>query len=509
MPSYSDSHNLPTGGVLTATGLKSLDPAQWSERIWVDGQWRSGGGGQHPIVSPATGEQLGKIGFASPADVDASAESAMAAQREWAARSYKDRAAVLRRAGDVWTAHSAEIVGWLERESGSATAKAEHEVATAAEECYEAAALAAVPYGDVLRSAQPRLSISRRLPVGLVAVIAPFNAPIVLSIRAVAPALALGNAVLLKPDSRTTVSGGVTLAAVFEEAGLPKGLLQMLPGRGADVGERLITTPHTRVIAFTGSTGAGRRVGELAAHHLKRAHLELGGNNALIVLEDADLEHAPSVGAMGSFIHQGQICMVTGRQLVHESIADEYVAKLAERAQALTVGDPAGSRPVQLGPLIDQTQRDRVDSIVRDTVSAGAELKAGGTFDGLFYRPTVLDHVRPGHRAFREEIFGPVAPITRFATLDEAIELACDTEYGLSLGILTGDVLRGLELADRIPSGNVHINDQTVNDEVPVPFGGVGDSGTGSRHGGHQSNLEAFTELQWVTMRSELPRYPF
>nr|WP_236789329.1 benzaldehyde dehydrogenase [Amycolatopsis sp. GM8] len=493
---------------MSTTDVRFLDPVRWSERIWVDGQWRPGAGGHHAIVSPSTGEQLGKIGFASPADVDAAAESAMIAQREWAARSYEDRAAVLRRAGDIWNAQSAEIVEWLQRESGSATAKAEHEVATAAQECYEAAALAAVPYGEVLRSTEPRLSFSRRVPVGLVAVIAPFNAPIVLSIRAVAPALALGNAVLLKPDSRTSVSGGVTLAAVFEEAGLPKGLLQLLPGRGVDVGERLITTPHTRVVAFTGSTGVGRRVGELAAHHLKRAHLELGGNNALIVLDDADLAHAPGVGAMGSFIHQGQICMVTGRQLVHESIADEYATRLAERAQALVVGDPAGSQPVQLGPIIDQKQLHSIDSIVRDTVAAGAQLKAGGTFDGLFYRPTVLDHVTPEHRAFREEIFGPVAPITRFATLDEAVELACDTEYGLSLGILTGNVMRGLALADRIPSGNVHINDQTVNDEVPVPFGGVGASGTGSRHGGHQANLEAFTELQWVTARGELPRYP-
>ena len=492
----------------TTTATRLLNPAQWAGRIWT-GEWTSGADGEHFVHSPSTGMLLATIGFASPDQVDAAAEAAAAAQQDWAARSYEERAAVLRRAGDLWHAHIDEVTQWLRAESGSAAAKARFEVQTAAQECYEAAALASVPYGEVLRSTQPRLSLSRRFPVGVVGVIAPFNAPIVLSIRAVAPALALGNAVLLKPDSRTPISGGVTLAAIFEEAGLPPGLLQVLPGHGASTGERLITTPRTRVIAFTGSTGVGRRVGELAARHLKRAHLELGGNNALIVMDDADLTRAPSVGAAGSFIHQGQICMATGRQLVHESIADEYVARLTERAEALVVGDPAGQEPVQLGPVIDERQRDGIHAIVTDSVAAGAKLRAGGSYQRLFYRPTVLDHVTPDHRAFREEIFGPVAPVIRFSTLDEAVELARDTEYGLSLGILTRDVMRGLQLADRIPSGNVHINDQTVNDEAPVPFGGVGNSGTGSRHGGHLANIEAFTETQWTTLRGDLAHHLF
>ncbi|MFE0420451.1 aldehyde dehydrogenase family protein [Streptomyces tendae] len=492
----------------TATATRLLDPARWEDRIWT-GEWVPAAGGKHECHSPSTGQPLTTIGFASPDQVDIAAEGAAAAQRDWAGRTYEERAAVLRRAGDLWLAHIDEVTQWLRAESGSAADKARFEVRTAAQECYEAAALASMPYGEVLRSTQPRLSLSRRLPVGVVAVIAPFNAPVVLSIRAVAPALALGNAALLKPDSRTVVSGGVTLAAIFEEAGLPPGVLQVLPGPGATTGERLITTPRTRVIAFTGSTSAGRRVGELAAHHLKRAHLELGGNNALIVLDDADLDRAPGVGATGSFTHQGQICMATGRHLVHESVADEYVARLTELAEALVVGDPAGEDPVQLGPVIDAGQRDGIHAIVTDSVREGATLCTGGSYERLFYRPTVLDHVTRDHRAFREEIFGPVAPVIRFTTLDEAVELARDSAYGLSLGVLTRDVMRGLQLADRIPSGNVHINDQTVNDEAPVPFGGVGDSGTGSRHGGHLANIEAFTETQWTTLRGELPRYPF
>jgi benzaldehyde dehydrogenase (NAD) len=359
----------------------------------------------------------------------------------------------------------------------------------------------------LLRSHEPRLSLSRRVPVGVVGVIAPFNFPLILSIRAVAPALALGNAVVLKPDPRTAVSGGVTLARVFEEAGLPAGVLSVIPG-GVDVGEAVVTHPDVRVIAFTGSTGAGRRVAALAAEHLKRVHLELGGNSALLVLDDVDVEKAASVGAWGSFFHQGQVCMTTGRHLVHESVAEEYVERLAAHASALPVGDPSVSQ-VALGPIIDAHQRDKVHAIVTGTVADGATLVTGGTYDELFYRPTVLSEVPTTSAAFTQEIFGPVAPVVTVASEDEAVELARRSEYGLSLGILTSDPFRGLEIAERIPSGLVHINDQTINDEATIPFGGVLASGTGSRHGGAQANLDAFTDTQWVTVRRTLPSYPF
>jgi benzaldehyde dehydrogenase (NAD) len=294
---------------------------------------------------------------------------------------------------------------------------------------------------------------------------------------------------------------------VFEEAGLPAGVFQVLPG-GADVGEALVTAPPVRVIAFTGSTKAGRAVGALAGQHLKRAHLELGGNSALIVLPDVDVTAAASVGAWGTFAHQGQICMATSRHLVHESIAEEYTAVLTEKVEELPVGDPFREQ-VALGPLIDAGQRDRVHGLVTSSVDGGATLRTGGTFEGLFYRPTVLGDVPVEAPAYREEVFGPVAPVTPFSSLDEVVELARGTEYGLSLGILTRDVYAGLQLAERIPSGLVHVNDQTVNDEAVAPFGGVGASGTGSRHGGPQANVEAFTETQWVTLRGDLPTYPF
>jgi len=483
-----------------------MDPARWTGMIAGAQGWAPGGGGEIAVIEPATGEKLGAVGAASAEDVADAARAAARAQHAWAAESHEVRAAVLRRAGDLWAAHAAEIETWIVREAGSIPPKAALETHIAAEECYGAAALPAHPSGLVLPSAEARWSFARRRPAGVVSVIAPFNFPLILSIRSVAPALALGNAVLLKPDPRTAVSGGIALARVFEEAGLPAGLLHVLPG-GADIGEAVVTAPEVRVVSFTGSTAAGRAVGALAGRHLKRAHLELGGNNALVVLPGADLPMAASAGAFGSFMHQGQICMTTGRHLVHESLYEPYVAALAEKAERLPVGNPA-AEPVALGPIIDSRQLTRIDDLVQRTVAAGAVLAAGGRSEGLFYRPTVLSQVTPQMPAYAEEVFGPVAPVVPFATLDEAIALASDTEYGLSLGIL-GDVGQAMQIADAVPSGIVHINEQTVADEANAPFGGVGASGTGSRFGGPDANIEAFTETQWLTARPTIAPYPF
>ncbi len=483
-----------------------MDEQRWSGRIYLAGEWVAGEGGEHPVHEPATGAELGRIGLAGPGDLQRASARAAEAQRQWADQPYTQRAAVLRRAGDLWLAHAEEVNGWIVRESGGIPPKADLETHTAAEECYEAAALASHPFGEVLRSAMPRLSLSRRVPAGVVGVISPFNFPLILSIRSVAPALALGNAVVLKPDPRTSVCGGVSLAMVLEEAGVPAGILSVLPG-GADLGEALVTDPLVRVIAFTGSTRAGRQVGALAGQHLKRVHLELGGNSALVVMGDVDVEKAVSVAAFGSFMHQGQICMTTGRHLVDARIAADYTDLLAKHADALPVGDPASGQ-VALGPIIDERQRDHVHALVTASVDAGARLAAGGTYERLFYRPTVLAETPPGAPAFVEEVFGPVAPVASFSSEEEAIALAARTGYGLSLGILAADGLKALELASRIPSGAVHINDQTVADEAVIPFGGVGDSGNGSRMGGI-ANLDAYTETQWITAQSELPGYPF
>ena len=475
-----------------------LDPKTWQSHALS--------GGEYAVTEPASGETLGTVTLASAEDVTRAAQTARTAQNDWARAPHFVRAAVLRKAGDLFAAHAEELRDWIVRESGSIPGKAEFELHVAAQECYEAAALASRPSGQILPSEAPRLSYTRRIPVGVVGVISPFNAPLILSIRSVAPALALGNAVILKPDPRTAVCGGLSLAAVFAEAGLPEGLFHVLPG-GPDVGQALVADPRVPVISFTGSTAAGRMVGEAAGRHLKRAHLELGGNSAMIVLEDADIDAVISTAAWGSFFHQGQICMTTGRHLVHASLYEEYVERLAAKADSLHVGDPYREQ-VHLGPIIDDAQLAKIAGLVDASTAQGAKLAAGGTHDRLYYRPTVLAGVDDTTPAYAEEVFGPVAPVRSFSTVDEAAALASAGPYGLSLGIVTRDTARGLDLAERIPTGIAHINDQTVNDEAVAPFGGIAASGTGARFGG-EANLEAFTDVRWTTVRGDVAGYPF
>lgn len=477
----------------------------WVGKIFVDG-WSDGGGGTSDVLEPATGRCITSCGIASVGDVRRASATAATAQRAWAALAAERRAAVLRRAGSLFEENATEIAEWIVRESGSAPAKAALEVRIAAGECFEAAGLPTHPAGEVLPSNEDRWSFSRRRPAGVVSVIAPFNFPLVLAIRSVAPALALGNSVLLKPDPRTSVCGGVVLMRIFETAGLPTGVLQLVPG-GSDIGTAVVEAPEVRVISFTGSTPAGRKVGEAAGRLLKRAHLELGGNNALVVLPGARVAKAVSAGAFGSFFHQGQICMSTGRHIVHESVYEEYVAALVEKAKNLPIGDPAAGS-VALGPIIDEIQLRRIDSVVRRAEAAGGRIAVGGTFDGLFYDPTVITEIGPDNPAWCEEIFGPIAPVVSFSSLEEAAGLVNDSEFGLSVGII-GDVADAITLADRIDSGKVHINEQTVNDEPHAPFGGTRSSGNGSRFGGAAANIEAFTEVQWLTLRPETATYPF
>ncbi|HKP78131.1 MAG TPA: benzaldehyde dehydrogenase, partial [Phenylobacterium sp.] len=395
---------------------------------------------------------------------------------------------------------------WIMRETGSVQPKAAVELDHAAGFVRQAASMATEPQGLLLPSPDSRLSMARRIPRGVVAVISPFNFPLALSIRAVAPALAAGNAVVLKPDPRTPISGGFLIARLFEQAGLPPGLLHVLPG-DAEAGDALCRDPNIAMVAFTGSTAAGRKVGETAGAHLKKVALELGGKNALIVLDDADLDVAASNAAWGAWLHQGQICMTAGRILVQQPLHDELVLRLVRKAAQLPVGDPTSGR-VALGPLISQGQLERVHAIIQDTVAAGATLAAGGAYRELFYQPTVLTGVKPGMRAFDEEIFGPVAVVTAFAGDAEAADLANLGDYGLSAGIITGSVGRGMALGERLEVGHLHINDQTVEAGPHSPFGGLGASGNGSRISG-PANLDEFTTWRWMTMKPAAVAYPF
>ncbi|ALI10489.1 MULTISPECIES: benzaldehyde dehydrogenase [Pseudomonas] len=471
-----------------------------------NGDWVPASGPLQSIIEPATGERLMRCAMADSADIAKASRDAALAQPAWAALGPRQRAAIFRKAADVAEQSFDELALYVARETGAALFKGQHEMREAIVLLHQAAGLLSQAHGVVLPSEAGRLSYARRQPHGVVGVISPFNFPLVLSMRSVAPALAAGNAVVLKPDPQTPVSGGFLIARLFEVAGLPKGLLQVLPG-AADAGEALCRDPNVRMIAFTGSTGAGRKVAEVAGRNLKKVALELGGKNPLIILEDADLDLAARNAAWGAWLHQGQICMATGLILAHESIAAELTRKLVEKAQAMTLGN-AAREEAAMGPLINQRQLQRVHDIVSDTVLAGARLEAGGDHDRLFYQATVLSGVKPGMRAFDEEVFGPVATVVSFATDDEAIELANRTEYGLAAAIISPSVGRAMAIGERLQCGMLHINDQTVADECVNPFGGRGASGNGGSVGG-PADWDEYTQWQWVTVKDTAPIYPF
>jgi NAD-dependent aldehyde dehydrogenases len=481
-----------------------------NEQIWT-GKIFSDGWVDAPetidVTEPATGEVLGTAGAADAAAVARACKSAAAAQREWAQTPFTERVAIVRKAGEALDRHREELIGWMVRESGCIQPKADVEITASIGQLDMAGALISHPLGHNLPSITPgRTSMARRIPMGVVGVICPWNFPIVLAMRSVGPALALGNAVVLKADHNTPVTGGAVTARVFEEAGLPEGVLHVVPGDG-EVGQALVEDPNVRMISFTGSTATGRKVGEAGGRGLKRMILEMGGNSPLVVLEDADIEAASSAGAWGSYLHQGQICLAASRHLVHESIVDEYTAALVERAERLPVGNPATDE-VALGPIINEKQLERLSGIVDDTVSAGAKALTGASHDGPFYKPTVLGEVTPEMRAFKEELFGPVAPVTTFSDDAEAVELANATEYGLAAAVQSGSPQRAAAVAEQLHAGMVHINDQTVNEEPSAPFGGVGASSNGGHFGG-VANLELWTEWQWLTSRDKAEPFPF
>ncbi len=482
-----------------------LDPSQWKGQIFT-GSWTAAEGGAYQVIEPATGEVLADAGMANAADMAQAAAKAASVRQSWTDMQPREKAMIFRRAADILQSHLDELAPWVVRETGAILPKGQLEVREAVELLNIASGMCLESQGVVLPSAPGRLSYAKRIPLGVVGVISPFNFPLILSMRAVAPALAAGNAVILKPDPQTPVSGGYIIAEAFRAAGLPEGVLQVLPGAG-EAGGALCSAPEVGMIAFTGSTATGRLVAETAGKHLKKVALELGGKSPLIVLDDADPETAASNAAWGAFLHQGQICMASGRIFVHEKIADQFIKCLVEHAGRLPVGDP-NTQEVAIGPLINERQRDRVHAIVTESVAAGAKLEIGGEYDRLFYKPTVLSNVKPGMRAFNDEVFGPVANVITFSSDEEVIAMANDTEYGLSSGIIANDLARAQRIGDQLHSGMLHINDQTVNDECVNPFGGCGCSGNGGNIGG-PANWENFSQLRWITVQGAAHPYPF
>ncbi|MBA2488067.1 MAG: aldehyde dehydrogenase family protein [Chloroflexi bacterium] len=482
---------------------------RWDGKLYIDGSFSDGSGGEPGgVLEKATGSRLGSYAVASGEDLDRAVRAARSAQPGWAARSYEERALLLRQVARAMEERADELADAIVRETGSIRGKAQYEVHASQNELYEAAGLASRATAQIVPSANTgKLNIVQRIPVGVVGVITPWNFPLILGMRAIAPALALGNTVVLKPASYTPMTGGQLLADLFETAGAPAGIINVVTGSGADVGVALAAHPDVDMIHFTGSSEVGREIGAVGGRALKKLSMELGGNAAFVVLDDADVDLASMVGAWSSFHYQGQTCITANRHIVMRSVADAYRAAIAERARRMTVGDPAGD-DVSIGPVISESQRDRAHALLQGSLEQGARIVEGGTYDGLFYRPTVVDEVRPGMPLYDQEIFAPIAPITVVDTEEEALRLTNETPYGLVNALYTGDLDRGLRFAERVRSGMVHINDSTALDEAHVPFGGLGASGMGGRSGG-EANLEEFTERRWISLQRTTVHYPY
>ncbi len=481
--------------------------ADW-DAMFVDGEWRRAADRDRTdVTNPATGEVITQVPEALEPDVDEAYEAAVEAQREWANTSPAERAKVVREAARLLDEHAEDVREWIAVETGGTKPKQDIEHGGAVTFVYDAAQFAFRSSGKHNRSKIPgKDNVIKKEPAGVVGVITPWNVPLKLSIRVVAPAIALGNAVVLNPASPTPVTGGLIIANLFEEAGLPEGVLNVVPGSGSVAGDRVSSHPASDVVAFTGSTDVGRMVAKNAIDHFALPALELGGNNPHVVLEDADLDGAVDAGIFGTFWHQGQVCISINRHLVHESIYDEYAERLAERAASLPIGDPRDDENV-IGPIINESQRDQIIEYIERTVEEGATLETGGDHDGLFVEPTVLTDVTNDMTAACNEHFGPVAPIIPFSSDDEAVEIANDTEYGLSGSVHSGDAFRAEAVADRIDTGMIHINDQPVNAEPAAPFGGMKSSGVGR----YNSDwiIDELTEPKWMSFQREPRSYHF
>ncbi|NLU67925.1 aldehyde dehydrogenase family protein [Streptomyces sp. HNM0574] len=474
----------------------------------IDGEWRPGSGSWDIIdFNPYNGEKLASITVATADEVDLAYRAAERAQRPWAGTNPYARRRVLERAIRVIEDSEQEITEAIIAELGGTRTKAAFELELAKEFLRESIQLALRASGRIAPSpVDGKENRVYREPVGVVGVVSPFNFPFLLSLKSVAPALALGNAVVLKPHQNTPVCGGTLVAKIFEDAGLPAGLLNVVVTDIAEIGDALIEHPVPKVISFTGSDKVGRHVATVAAGQFKRAVLELGGNSALLVLDDADLDYAVDAAVFSRFIHQGQVCMAANRIVVDRSVAEAFTEKFVAKVASLRTGDPADPA-THIGPLINAAQAENVSAVVEQLVAAGATALLRGGVEGNVVSPSVLTGIPEDAAALREEIFGPVALLIPVDGEDEAVRVANDTPYGLSGAVHCADVERGVRVARRIESGMVHVNDGTVADEPIVPFGGEKRSGLGRLNG--EEMVEAFTTTKWISVQHGRSVFPF
>ena len=479
-------------------------------QMYIGGEWVDAKNKESfEDYNPYNGEVFANVPKGKREDATRAIEAAAAAFPEWAASPPSLRRKLFLKAADIFEKRQDELVRVVAEETGSTIGIAMFQMFFVPGLFREAAAQAYSVTGEIIPADYPgAFFMALRQPAGVVGAFGPFNVPYILSSRAFALPLAYGNTAVLKPSEEAPVSGGLMLAEIFEEAGFPPGVLNVITHTKEDapeVGDELIAHSAVRRISFTGSTDVGRIVAEKAGRNLKRAVMELGGKDPLIILRDADLDFAADATSWGAFLHQGQICMSTERVIVERPIADAFIEKLAKRAGALKVGDPRDPS-VAIGPLINQSALDKVDAHVKEAVKGGAELVVGGKHDGLVYHPTIVTDVKYDMRIFTDQTFGPVAPIVIVDDAEEALQVANNSKYGLSSGIITNDFNQALMMARRLETGMVHIGDQTINDEPQVPFGGVKGSGYG-RMGG-KAALDEFTELRWISVQQTKRTFP-
>ncbi|SMY08851.1 aldehyde dehydrogenase [Flavimaricola marinus] len=477
--------------------------------LLIDGEKvKAEGGRTFTRKNPLTGGVATEAAAASVEDANQAADAAARAFPGWSNTGPGERRRLLLAAADNLELRKDDIAQAMAEEVGATAAWAGFNVMLAAGMLREAASMTTMIKGEVIPSNRPgSMAMAIRQPAGVVLSIAPWNAPVILGVRSIAMPLACGNTVVMKSSELSPRTHALIVEAM-QEAGLPNGVLNVLsnaPEDASEIVEALIAHSAVRRVNFTGSTRVGRIIAKLAAENLKPALLELGGKAPMIVLDDADLDAAVAAAAFGAYMNQGQICMSTERLVVHEGIADAFVEKLGEKVRSLTVGDPREGNTA-LGCVVDIGAVNRIMGLVRDAQDKGAKIVAGGQADGVLMEATLIDHVTPSMRIYTEESFGPTASVVRVSSIDEAVRVANDTEYGLSASIFGRDTVRAMNVAKRIESGICHINGPTVHDEAQMPFGGVKDSGYG-RFGG-MAAIEEFTTLRWITVQDGQPHYP-
>jgi len=459
--------------------------------------------------SPLDGTVATRAPAATIDDAVVAVDAAAAAFPAWSAMGPGERRTLLMRAAHALEARREAFAAAMAAETGASAMWAEFNVHLAADGLLEAAALTTQISGELIPSDVPgSLAMGVRQPAGVVLGIAPWNAPVILGVRAIALPLACGNTVVLKGSEVCPATHGL-IVEVLQEAGLPMGVVNFVTNAPADAGavvEAMIAHPKVRRVNFTGSTHVGKIIAATCARYLKPAVLELGGKAPLIVLDDADIDAAVSAAAFGAFANSGQICMSTERIIVNNRVADAFVARLAVRARALPLGDPRKGSVV-LGSVVDMSTVHRCNALIDDALAKGATLLCGGKADSTLMPATLLDHVTADMQIYAEESFGPVKGIVRVNGEEEAVACANDNEYGLSAAVFSRDVARAMNVARRIESGICHINGPTVHDEAQMPFGGVKGSGLG-RFGGH-AGIAEFTDLRWITVQTTPRHYPF